>query len=95
MASGKFRQRIDADAATARGAGITGTPTFIIGPGRDGRVAGRKVVGSQPFATFEKLIDEALAANVRSPKGAGRSRLDSDTPEMTSGDYRLEMRRVQ
>lgn len=98
MASGKFRQRVDADVKTARGAGITGTPTFIIGLGRDGWVSGRKVVGSQPFATFAKLIDEELksiASDGGRPNGAEGSPGSSDKSGLASGTYRLEMRRVQ
>jgi protein-disulfide isomerase len=40
--------RIDADAADAKALGVTGTPTFFVN--------GRRIVGAQPSAVFEKAI---------------------------------------
>jgi protein-disulfide isomerase len=40
--------RIDADDADAKALGVTGTPTFFVN--------GRRVVGAQPAAVFEKAI---------------------------------------
>jgi len=50
---GTHRAAVDADAAAAKAAGITGTPTFI--------VAGKYVLrGAQPLPKFKKVIDRAL-----------------------------------
>ena len=40
----------------ARADGVTGTPSFIIG--------GEKLVGAQPFSTFQELIDGALSGEL-------------------------------
>jgi len=37
--------------------GTTGTPTFFIGTEKDGFI---KLVGAQPFASFQRVIDEQL-----------------------------------
>jgi protein-disulfide isomerase len=43
---------IKKDIAAASSAGVNGTPTFIIN--------GKKIVGAQPFANFQPIIDAAL-----------------------------------
>jgi protein-disulfide isomerase len=50
--SGKYKQEVAADNATATGVGLQGTPVFFIN--------GRAVFGAQPYATFQKIIDEEL-----------------------------------
>ena len=45
---------IQSDGAQAKGAGISGTPSFLIN--------GKKFVGAQPFEAFKAEIDAALAA---------------------------------
>ena len=63
--SGKFAADINKDIADAGAAGITGTPTFLVGviqPG-DGRVkVVKKLVGAKPYAEFKAAIDAALGA---------------------------------
>jgi protein-disulfide isomerase len=63
--SGKFAAEINKDVADAGAAGITGTPSFLVGviqPG-DGRVrVVKKLVGAKPYAEFKAAIDSALAA---------------------------------
>ena len=51
--SGKYRQAVAGDVAEGARLGASGTPTFFIN--------GRIVVGAQPIATFQKLIDSELA----------------------------------
>ena len=62
--SGKFAADINRDIADATAAGITGTPTFLVGviqPG-DGRVKViKKLVGAKPYAEFKAALDGALA----------------------------------
>ncbi len=50
--SGKFSAQIAADQKLARSIGAGGTPNFFIN--------GRKLVGAQPFESFQKLIDVEL-----------------------------------
>jgi protein-disulfide isomerase len=52
LADGKFKQQVDDDNALASKVGASGTPTFIIN--------GKLLVGAQPYAEFQKAIDEAL-----------------------------------
>jgi protein-disulfide isomerase len=63
--SGKFAADINKDIADAGAAGITGTPSFLVGviqPG-DGRVkVVQKVVGAKPYAEFKAALDAALGA---------------------------------
>jgi protein-disulfide isomerase len=51
--SGSARQAIAEDVALARRLGVSATPTFFVN--------GRPILGSQPVATFVKVIDEELA----------------------------------
>ena len=53
LESGKFIEKINKDIADGTSYGINGTPAFFIN--------GIKIVGSQPFANFEKIIDSELA----------------------------------
>jgi protein-disulfide isomerase len=61
--SGKFAADINKDIADAGAAGITGTPTFLVGviqPG-DGRVkVVSKLVGAKPYVEFKAALDAAL-----------------------------------
>ncbi len=50
--SGKFKDKVDADAKEGAAVGATGTPTFFIN--------GTKVVGAQPFDAFKTVIDTEL-----------------------------------
>jgi protein-disulfide isomerase len=50
--SGKFKDKVDADAKEGAAVGATGTPTFFIN--------GTKVVGAQPFEQFKTVIDTEL-----------------------------------
>ena len=51
--SGKYEADINRDVHDGTGLGITGTPTFYIN--------GRQMVGAQPLAAFQKVIDGELA----------------------------------
>ncbi|MCA9548294.1 MAG: thioredoxin domain-containing protein, partial [Myxococcales bacterium] len=64
--SGKYQAQIKADQDLAREIGAGGTPNFFIN--------GRKLVGAQPQASFEALIDEQLkAAKALVDKGTAKS----------------------
>jgi protein-disulfide isomerase len=53
MDSGKYRAKVEADAAAGSAVGANGTPTFFVN--------GRQLVGAQPFPAFKAIIDEELA----------------------------------
>ena len=63
--SGKFTSEVENDFAAGSAAGVSGTPSFVIGPS-DGK--GELVVGALPFEDFggekgfKTIIEEALAA---------------------------------
>ena len=65
LETGAFAAAIKQDIADAGTAGISGTPTFLIGmvqPG-DGRVkVVKKLVGAKPYEEFKAAIDGMLAA---------------------------------
>ena len=48
-----FKDAIDADWAKSRNYGVTGVPTFV--------ASGRGVVGAQPYAALEQLLNETGA----------------------------------
>ena len=56
--SKEFNDKIQADLAQAQQLGASGTPTFFIGNPEDGYV---KIVGAQPYATFQAAIEAELA----------------------------------
>jgi len=51
--TGKFRAKVEADAAAGNEVGANGTPTFYIN--------GKQLVGAQPFDAFKQVIDAELA----------------------------------
>ncbi len=55
MESHKYGDKIQQDKADGLAAGVTGTPSFVIN--------GKLIVGAQPYATFQKEIEAALAAS--------------------------------
>jgi len=52
--SGKYENEVTKDTSDGRSYGVSGTPTFFIN--------GVKLVGAQPYATFQQAIEAALAA---------------------------------
>lgn len=68
FAAGTHKAAIDTDTKLGDDLQVSGTPSFFVN--------GRKLVGAQPKATFEKLIDEQLeAAKKRIAGGAPRAGL--------------------
>ena len=63
LASQAQAEAVRAGIAAGRDAGITGTPTFLIGvTGPDGSlVATKQITGAQPYAVFREAIDDLLA----------------------------------
>ena len=59
--SNKYAEPLKRDLAAIQQMGISGTPTFVIGrTGKDDSVEGTKVVGAQPFASFDQHIKNLL-----------------------------------
>ncbi len=52
--TGKYTAQIQNDAEVARSIGVTSTPAFIIN--------GQPVLGAQPFAVFQEIIENELAS---------------------------------
>jgi len=57
MESQDIADEVNQDTLEAARYGTTGTPTFFIGTEKDGFI---KMVGAQPFAAFQRAIDEQL-----------------------------------
>jgi len=61
LASKKFNQDIAKDLNEANAAGLTGTPSFVLGKtGADGYVDGDAIIGAKPFPYIEVKIQEVL-----------------------------------
>jgi protein-disulfide isomerase len=61
--SGRFDADIKKDIADAGSAGISGTPTFLVGivQPADGHVkVARKLVGAKPYTEFKAAVDSVL-----------------------------------
>jgi protein-disulfide isomerase len=51
---------VDSESKVADGAGISGTPAFVIGSIDKGKIDGYFINGAQPYGKFKKVIDKAL-----------------------------------
>jgi protein-disulfide isomerase len=60
LASDRHLREMRADVAEAEGAGINGTPGFVIGRERDGVVEGAHIRGALPLRVFKGHIDRLL-----------------------------------
>jgi len=61
IAADRYRAEIDGDIAEAAKAGVTGTPSFVLGATTpDAAVEGLRIVGAQPFPVFEARIKALL-----------------------------------
>jgi protein-disulfide isomerase len=58
------KAEVDADAKMGNDEGISGTPAFIIGNGKQG-TPGYFINGAQPYDSFKKLIDKAIAESAK------------------------------
>ncbi|OGI22173.1 MAG: hypothetical protein A2808_04085 [Candidatus Moranbacteria bacterium RIFCSPHIGHO2_01_FULL_55_24] len=60
-ATDAVKQEIQKDMADGQKAGVSGTPSFIIGKlGADGTVTGERIVGALPYEGFKAAIDKYL-----------------------------------
>jgi protein-disulfide isomerase len=52
---------VEADSEEARSAGISGTPSFVVGRAANGTIEGTSISGAQPYAAFATRLDALLA----------------------------------
>lgn len=58
---GTYRDVVEARATEGRGAGVQGTPGFVVGRiGEDGTVEGTLIAGAYPYETFAEAIEALL-----------------------------------
>ena len=62
VARSKYAALIAAHVREADAAGIEGTPGFIVGRATEGTLTGVRVEGALPYAEFDGLLRELLAA---------------------------------
>jgi protein-disulfide isomerase len=60
--SDRHLEAIDADAAEAKKAKITGTPSFVVGKTTENFIEGALIVGAQPYSVFQSRITAALGS---------------------------------
>ncbi len=58
--SGRYKSMVEQNQSDGKSAGVTGTPSFVLGRLKDGRVEGILIVGAQPFSTFDSQIERLL-----------------------------------
>ena len=56
--SGKYLAEVNADLEDGKKYGVTGTPGFFVGNEKIGFV---KIIGAQPYSTFQDVLDKMLA----------------------------------
>ncbi|NDP41521.1 MAG: thioredoxin domain-containing protein [Aromatoleum sp.] len=57
----KYKAGIDKDVAEGTAAGVSGTPSFVIGRIKKDRLEGVRMVGAAPYGQFDAKIQEMLA----------------------------------
>lgn len=62
VASEKYKPDIVTDLAEGRAAGVSGTPTFILGRMTDGYIDGIRIVGALPYAMFDAKMQSVIGA---------------------------------
>lgn len=62
MESGRLLAAVEQDMEQGRAAGVSGTPTFVIGRLLNGRLEGIRLVGAQPYMLFAARLDAMLAS---------------------------------
>ncbi len=63
LGTGKYREKVEGETTAAANLGGRGTPFFIVNQ--------RSLVGAQPFAIFQKMIDEELKSQEAKRKTKG------------------------
>jgi protein-disulfide isomerase len=60
LGSDFYKPAIDKDIAEGTNAGVTGTPSFVVGRVDKGRLIGLRLVGAMPYAQIEAKIREVM-----------------------------------
>lgn len=62
LAAGRYRAKLAEDVAAAKGAGITGTPSFVLGVSDRTTIRGERIKGAKSFDIFSGKIEALLTA---------------------------------
>ncbi|HET7031508.1 MAG TPA: DsbA family protein, partial [Casimicrobiaceae bacterium] len=60
ITSGKYRAEVEQNMAEGRAAGVSGTPSFVLGRTDKDAVDGVRIVGAQPYAAFDSRLKQLL-----------------------------------
>jgi len=60
VTSEKYKADVAKDLAEGHAAGVTGTPTFVLGRMTAGSIDGVRIVGALPYATFEAKLQSLI-----------------------------------
>jgi predicted DsbA family dithiol-disulfide isomerase len=63
LASDRYASKIKGDILAAEKAGISGTPTFVLGKRANGAIEGIKIEGALPYGQFEAKIEKLLSTD--------------------------------
>lgn len=67
LQTGRYARRVEKEITDGRKVGVSGTPSFVIGPSGSGEtITGAVVIGAQPPATFKQVIENALKGTSKS-----------------------------
>jgi len=61
--SDKYQAEVQRDLADANAAGLSGTPSFVLGKTSGDTVEGPTIIGARPYAAFESQIKQLLPAD--------------------------------
>jgi len=61
VTSDKYKADIAMDLAEGRAAGVTGTPTFVLGRMANGSIDGVRIIGALPYAAFDAKVQSLVA----------------------------------
>lgn len=70
LASEKYRADVQKDASDAATLQISGTPTFVLAKSAKDNLDGLRIVGAQPFASFDAAIQQMLKTTLPLPNAA-------------------------
>lgn len=68
--SNKYKADVQKDASDAANLQISGTPTFILAKSAKDKLDGFRIVGAQPFASFDAAIQQMLKTILSVPNAA-------------------------
>lgn len=61
VTSDKYKADVAKDVAEGRAAGVSGTPTFVLGKVTGGLIEGDRIVGALPYSTFDTKFQSLMA----------------------------------